>query len=234
MSTGRGILAQADTDIEIAWRTKPSTDSSSVPNGDMLGALTDPDEYTVVSYVPQFNTDQLRAAGSDFPTEITSRYLGLPEDTPERVLALARELTQGRPNTLRPRCRYRNLPSQLSVHAGGRAAPAGPRCGRLLPVHGATRLLRLLFHLHGRARARCRAAGARGGRVRQRRLLCSNRRVHCPAGKRPQLGRSLFFRNRMGGVRTDSGSTGRLIDWETRTLQNSPQTCSPLNQPSPG
>jgi len=89
-----GILAQTDTDIEIAWRTQPSTDSDSTFNGDMLGALTDPDEYTVVSYVPQFNTAQLRAAGSDFPTEITSRYLGLPEDTPERVLALARELTQ--------------------------------------------------------------------------------------------------------------------------------------------
>ena len=92
-----GILAQADTDIEIAWRTKPSTDPGTVSNGDMLGALTDPDEYAVVSYVPQFNTDQLRAAGSDFPMEITSRYLGLPEDTPERVLALARELTQGAP-----------------------------------------------------------------------------------------------------------------------------------------
>jgi transglutaminase-like putative cysteine protease len=92
-----GILAQADTGIEIAWRTKPPTDSSSTSNGDMLGAVTEPDEYTVVSYVPQFNTDQLRAAGSDFPTEITSRYLGLPEDTPERVLALARELTQAAP-----------------------------------------------------------------------------------------------------------------------------------------
>ena len=89
-----GILAQADTDIEIAWRTLPPADPSPTLDGDMLGALTDPNEYTVVSYLPQITAARLRTAGSEYPAEITRRYLGLPSDTPERVLGLARELTQ--------------------------------------------------------------------------------------------------------------------------------------------
>jgi transglutaminase-like putative cysteine protease/uncharacterized membrane protein YidH (DUF202 family) len=89
-----GILAQADVDIEIAWRLKPPAESSPVHNGDMLGALTEVEEYTVISYLPQLNISQLRSAGSDYPAEIARRYLQLPETTPERVLGLARELTQ--------------------------------------------------------------------------------------------------------------------------------------------
>jgi len=92
-----GILSQADTEVDIAWRTTPPTDPSPVNNGDMLGALTDRDEYTVVSYLPQFSAEQLRESGSDYPSQIASRYLQLPEGIPERVLALARELTQAAP-----------------------------------------------------------------------------------------------------------------------------------------
>jgi transglutaminase-like putative cysteine protease len=92
-----GTLAQADADLEVAWRIKPPTDPNPLHNGDMLGALTDPDDYTVVSYVPQFSVDQLRASEGDYPPQILARYLGLPVDLPERVLALARELTQAAP-----------------------------------------------------------------------------------------------------------------------------------------
>jgi transglutaminase-like putative cysteine protease len=92
-----GSLAQADANIEVAWRIKPPPEPSPAHNGDMLGALTDLDEYTIVSYVPQLSAGQLRAAGSDYPPEILARYLGLPVDLPERVLALARKLTQAAP-----------------------------------------------------------------------------------------------------------------------------------------
>jgi len=92
-----GTLAQADTDIEIAWRTRPPEEPAPARNGDMLGALADPDEYTVVSYLPQFDAAQLRDTGSDYPAQIVNRYLKLPESTPERVLALAREITQAAP-----------------------------------------------------------------------------------------------------------------------------------------
>ena len=89
-----GTLAQVDADIEIAWRTKPLDNSDPAYFGDMLGALTNPDEYMVLSYVPLYSIKQLRNAGSDYPPEITKRYLRLPDSTPERVLALAREITQ--------------------------------------------------------------------------------------------------------------------------------------------
>lgn len=89
-----GIFAGADVDIEIAWRTKLPAEPSPTHSGDMLGALTEVEEYTVVSYLPELNASQLRGAGSDYPAEIVRRYLGLPETIPERVLGLARELTQ--------------------------------------------------------------------------------------------------------------------------------------------
>jgi transglutaminase-like putative cysteine protease/uncharacterized membrane protein YidH (DUF202 family) len=92
-----GTLAQVDTDIKIAWRTKPPNDPSPVSNGDILGALTDPDVYTVLSYQPQLSTEQLRSAGSDYPPQISKLYLQLPESVPDRVLALAREITQAAP-----------------------------------------------------------------------------------------------------------------------------------------
>jgi len=92
-----GILSQADTGVDIAWRTVPPTDPVPALAGDMLGALTDRDEYTVVSYLPQFSAEQLRSAGSSYPSLIARRYLQLPENIPERVLALARELTQAAP-----------------------------------------------------------------------------------------------------------------------------------------
>jgi transglutaminase-like putative cysteine protease len=92
-----GILAQVDTEINIAWRTRPSSDPDTLQYGDMLGALSDSDEYTVESYVPEFSAEQLQSAGSDYPPEIVGRYLQLPDTTPERVIALARELTQAAP-----------------------------------------------------------------------------------------------------------------------------------------
>jgi transglutaminase-like putative cysteine protease len=89
-----GILAQADADIKIAWRVAPPAEPNPAFNGDMLGALTTPDDYTVSSYVPQIDAARLRTAGSDYPSTITRRYLRLPESLPERVLGVAREVTQ--------------------------------------------------------------------------------------------------------------------------------------------
>jgi transglutaminase-like putative cysteine protease len=92
-----GLLAQASVDIDIAWRTAPPPGPDPGRSADMLGALTDVEEYTAVSYVPQVSASRLRAAAGDYPSGITGRYLQLPESTPERVLALARELTRAAP-----------------------------------------------------------------------------------------------------------------------------------------
>ena len=92
-----GILGQVDVDTDIAWRAKPPGDPDPLHVGDMLGGLTDSTEFTVTSYSPQFSAAQLRTANSNYPPKIVERYLQLPENTPERVLALARELTQTAP-----------------------------------------------------------------------------------------------------------------------------------------
>ena len=88
-----GMLVQVDTDIKLAWRVPPPPDPGPLHNGDLLGALITANAYTVQSYVPQVSKTQLRAAIRNYPLEIVSRYLELPEDTPNRVLALARDLT---------------------------------------------------------------------------------------------------------------------------------------------
>ncbi|MFC7096997.1 transglutaminase TgpA family protein [Halobaculum marinum] len=47
--------------------------------------LIENDTYTVVSERPTATTGQLRRAGTDYPTAISSRYTQLPESTPDRV-----------------------------------------------------------------------------------------------------------------------------------------------------
>jgi len=44
--------------------------------------------------VPQIDAARLRAMDSEYPAEISGRYLKLPDTVPDRVLALAREVTQ--------------------------------------------------------------------------------------------------------------------------------------------
>lgn len=51
--------------------------------------------YTVVSHVPTHIGKILSVAQSDYPPEITSHYLQLPGELPERVRALARVIVKG-------------------------------------------------------------------------------------------------------------------------------------------
>jgi len=88
-----GILAQADTDLTIAWRLPPPPDSDPLHSGDILGVLASANEYNIFSYIPQVSEAQLQAAGRNYPPEITDRYLDLPDSIPERVLILAGEIT---------------------------------------------------------------------------------------------------------------------------------------------
>ena len=49
--------------------------------------------YKVVSLISRAGEKSLRKAGTDYPEWVTSRYLQLPPELPERVKSLARELT---------------------------------------------------------------------------------------------------------------------------------------------
>ena len=51
--------------------------------------------YSVVSLRPNFDPDQLRQDHTDYPAQITHRYLQLPETVTERTRQFARDLTAG-------------------------------------------------------------------------------------------------------------------------------------------
>ncbi|MGD8968909.1 MAG: transglutaminase-like domain-containing protein, partial [Anaerolineae bacterium] len=82
-----GTLMVADHDYRVAWR------SPEDPFGATIRAMS----YRADSLVPIANEKRLRADGSDYPGWVRERYLGLPESVPERVLALARDLTATEP-----------------------------------------------------------------------------------------------------------------------------------------
>ena len=84
-----GSLATADRDYQVAWRSLPGAEEG----GDAFGATIDATNYRADSLVPVFNEADLSAAGQDYPAWVVERYLALPDSVPDRVLALARDLT---------------------------------------------------------------------------------------------------------------------------------------------
>ena len=80
-----GTLVTADRDFRVAWRSQP--------DGDIFGANIGVSNYHVESLVPVAGEAELRSAGSIYPGWIGARYLDLPDDLPERVRVLARDLT---------------------------------------------------------------------------------------------------------------------------------------------
>jgi len=50
--------------------------------------------YTIVSSVTQADVESLRSAGTDYPTWVTARYLQLPPTLPNRIRALAEDVTK--------------------------------------------------------------------------------------------------------------------------------------------
>jgi transglutaminase-like putative cysteine protease len=62
-------------------------------NGDLMGGMITLPRYEADSIVLEPDESALRAAGTDYPDWIRSRYLQLPNPFPGRVAALARDLT---------------------------------------------------------------------------------------------------------------------------------------------
>lgn len=96
-----GALYRLDQRVTVAWRIQPILDpaGTGLPfnESDLLGAEREAQSYRVEAYLPIPSVEQLRAAGQDYPESIRSRYLGLPNRVPERVYALARQLTATAP-----------------------------------------------------------------------------------------------------------------------------------------
>jgi transglutaminase-like putative cysteine protease len=94
------VLVSADHDYDIAWRSDQDVFSADISSS----------TYRVQSLVPTFDEAQLRASGSQYPEWVRARYLALPQDIPERVTALARDLTATAPT---PYDRARAIESYL-------------------------------------------------------------------------------------------------------------------------
>ena len=82
-----GQLVSVDHDYNVAWRTPEDT----------FGATTLTKTYHAESLLPVFTVEQLQATGTDYPDWVRNRYLWLPDTVPERVIALARDLTATEP-----------------------------------------------------------------------------------------------------------------------------------------
>lgn len=84
-----GSLLTADRDYQVAWRALPD----AVDRGDVFGATIDAVSYRADSLLPVTGEAELRATGQDYSRWVVERYLALPDSVPDRVLALARDLT---------------------------------------------------------------------------------------------------------------------------------------------
>jgi transglutaminase-like putative cysteine protease len=82
-----GTLVSVDQDYNVAWHAP----------GDAFAATTKEKTYNATSVLPVFTVEQLQSAGADYPDWLRVRYLWLPDDIPERVLTLARDLTATAP-----------------------------------------------------------------------------------------------------------------------------------------
>ncbi|MEI7844596.1 MAG: transglutaminase domain-containing protein [Chloroflexota bacterium] len=92
-----GSLYRSNLPFQAAWRNPPG---QSLPlavdpfrGADLYGALNSSAKYSVESLLPVISEEELRAAGRETPDFIQKRYVQLPASVPERVFALARDLT---------------------------------------------------------------------------------------------------------------------------------------------
>jgi hypothetical protein len=82
-----GMLLSADKEFQVSWRSST----------DMFGALISSPTYHVSSLVNQISETQIRSANTEYPNWITTQYLNLPQDFPDRVKDLALDLTKSQP-----------------------------------------------------------------------------------------------------------------------------------------
>jgi transglutaminase-like putative cysteine protease len=88
-----GIPLSADQEFQVAWRLKGTEQGDF----DLFGASIQANTYWVDSLQPMGGKAELRQAGQEYPGWIRERYIPLPESVPERVIALARDLTVNEP-----------------------------------------------------------------------------------------------------------------------------------------
>jgi len=88
-----GIPLSADEQFQVAWRVQDSEQNAF----DIFGAVIQETSYLADSLYPRAGETELQRADQDYPQWIRERYLSLPDSVPERVHALARDLTATEP-----------------------------------------------------------------------------------------------------------------------------------------
>ncbi|WP_132057989.1 transglutaminase TgpA family protein [Halorussus amylolyticus] len=86
--------------MPAAWRPTRLTDGdrsntriTSAGSFDPVGSLRQGERYSVTSSVPDATERELQTAGTDYPDEVESRYLQLPESSGERIQERTDEIT---------------------------------------------------------------------------------------------------------------------------------------------
>jgi transglutaminase-like putative cysteine protease len=97
-----GMLYSANVPFTANWRVRPQSnpfaDQSALLQSDMFAASAKATRFKVDAYIPIVTIDELRAATTEYPNDIARRYVALPQSVPERVHALARQITKGLDN----------------------------------------------------------------------------------------------------------------------------------------
>lgn len=88
-----GTLLSVDRNYRTSWRKFPEHSAEA----DLFAAMVQQRSYTAASAVPLISADHLRGASQSYPNWISDRYFELPTTVPDRVHALALELTATEP-----------------------------------------------------------------------------------------------------------------------------------------
>ena len=83
-----------DHDFQAAWRVLDEQNDIY----DLFGVLVSEEIYRADSLVSVYTEDKLRVTGQEYPDWVRDRFLQLPDGLPERIYALARDLTATEPN----------------------------------------------------------------------------------------------------------------------------------------
>jgi hypothetical protein len=95
-----GTLLSADTAFQAVWNHKGESvpQAPAAQTSDLMAALAPVESYQAQSIVRRLNGEELRKSSGEYPAWVRKQFMVLPESVPERVLALARELTASKSN----------------------------------------------------------------------------------------------------------------------------------------
>jgi transglutaminase-like putative cysteine protease len=118
-----GTLISADIPFKAAWNHK--SDDNSLLDTDMLAALATVESYKAESLVLNISVQDLRDSPSVYPAWMRKQFLALPDSVPERVLALARDLTASEPTAYDRALAIQNYLREYPYTLDISAPPAG-------------------------------------------------------------------------------------------------------------